>query len=251
MHVYIAYQLRTLITHNDYLYWTRSPAARKKSSRAFTPDCNKACCSCCKPYGTRLQTRCPGRPVHPSCTAVHHGRRRNGTAFTLRTSQYCNPPTESSCNEKTSVARHGCPGFSSSRSSKMLLQVLRAVHEVLSFADCSCIPHSSRGGNQRKRLYHRLPTSPALDHSTCAGIVERVRGTFCTRMNGHRSTTLISVAAKISLKHTFSAAFTFFILNLDLYNVAACHYYLFVLLNVLLLHLVFSRNFVQICVYAL
>ena len=113
--------------------------------------------------------------MHPSCTAVRYSRRRNGTAFTLRTSQCGNPPTESSCNEKTSVARHGCPGFSSSRSSEMLLQVLRAVHEVLSFADYSCIPHSSREGKQRKRLYHRLPTSPALDHSTCAGIVTRVR----------------------------------------------------------------------------
>ena len=123
--------------------------------------------------------------MHTSCTAVRH--RRNGTAYTLRTSQYCNPSTESSCNEKTFVARQGCPGFSSSCSSEMLLQVLRAVHEVLPFADYSCIQHSSRRANQRKRLYHRLPTSPALDHSTCAGIVERVRGTFCTRMNGHRS----------------------------------------------------------------
>ena len=168
--------------------------------------------------------------MHSSCTAVRHGRRRNGTAFTLRTSQYCNPPTESSCNEKTSVVHYGCPGFSSSRSSEMLLQVLRALHEVLSFTEYNCIPHSSRRGKQRKRLY--LPTPPAADDSACAGVFERVRGTFCTRMNGYRSTALVSVAAITSLDHTFFPASTVFTLTIWISDISACHsMYLFGLVS--------------------
>ena len=64
----------------------------------------------------------------------------------------------------------------------MPLQPLKSsVHEAIH----NYIPHFGRAGQHWTQMYDRLPTSPAVDNSARTGVVERVRGTLCTRMLMH------------------------------------------------------------------
>ena len=82
----------------------------------------------------------------------------------------------------------------------MPLQPLKSsVHEAMH----NYIPHFGCSGQHWRQTYDELPTSSVVDNSARTGVVERVRGTLCTRMLMHKVMYMPVFLVKTWLHYSF------------------------------------------------